>query len=413
MSEIRLYALRCLLAAVLSCWGSVGNVEARDDLQTELAIADIMRTLQVDAAEVAKSRSWALLPQVGFSPDQGLTAGLKFTDRNFFGGGLTGDLDGVVAMEGQQAYKFALIQPDVAEGRLMTILQTAFFSDNSEEFFGLGNNDLGPDPVSTQKLQLLGGSATVAWRLQQQLSLAFGIGFWRADVSDGKASDDPSVPFTPSLFPNLTGIEGGDTTPLSFSLIFNNRKDITRPTRGWSVLASIAHVDKALGSDFQFTRYTFEASYLIPLLTRRQVFGLRVAGTYINGDIEAIPFYELAYLGGDRTLRGYYKQRFLGRAAALATAEYRLKLLDFRFFDLWHVRIDGVGFVEGGNVFISDADIANQLGPEFVATVGEEIRYSYGGGLRFAIGQALTARIDVGYSKEESALVYLAFGHTF
>lgn len=109
-----------------------------------------------------------------------------------------------------------------------------------------------------------------------------------------------------TYFPNLTGIEGGDTAPLSFSLIFNNRKDITWPTRGWSMVASIAHIDKSLGSDFPFTRYTFEASYLLPLLTRREVFGLRVGGTYIDGDIADIPCYELAHLGGDRTLRGYF-----------------------------------------------------------------------------------------------------------
>lgn len=200
---------------------------------------------------------------------------------------------------------------------------------------------------------------------------------------------------------------------MSFSLIVNTREDITRPTRGWTLVASIAHVDQSLGSDFQYTRYTFEASYLLPLLTRRQVFGLRVGGTHLDGEIENIPFYELAYLGGDRTLRGFFQYRFLGRSAALATAEYRLKLIDFQFFDLWPVRIDGVGFVEGGRVFISDADISNQLGPEFVSTVTREIRYSYGGGLRIALGQALVARIDAGFSEEESALFYLTFGHTF
>jgi outer membrane protein assembly factor BamA len=414
MSNARLLDIwRWLLVGILSCGASLGDAEARDDLQIETAIVDVMRMPGAEDAEATKSKSWALLPQVGFSPDQGINAGVKFTDRDFFGSGLTLDLDAVVATEGQQSYEFMLIQPNIVQSRLMTILRTTFFSDDSEEFFGLGNNDLGPDPVSTHKLQSIGGSATLAWRLWEQLSLAFGIGFWRVDVSDGKARDDPPVPFTPSLFPNLTGIDGGDTAPLSFSLIFNNRKDITRPTLGWSVVASIDHVDKSLGSDFQYTRYTFEASYLRPLLTRRQVIGLRVGGTYLDGDIDDIPFYELAYLGGDRTLRGYFKQRFLGRAAALATAEYRLKLLDFQFFDLWQVRIDGVGFVEGGQVFISDEDVANQLGPEFVSTIGEEIRYSYGGGLRFAIGQALVARIDAGFSEEESGLFYLTFGHTF
>nr|MBS0021858.1 BamA/TamA family outer membrane protein [Gammaproteobacteria bacterium] len=414
MFEIHLHRVRWLLvAAVLSPGMVPGDVAARDDLQTELAISDIMRTLQAEDAEATNSKSWALLPQVGYSPDQGINAGLKFTDRNFFESGLTLDLNAIVAVEGQQNYEFMLIQPNLGGGRLMTILRTAFFSDKTEEFFGLGNNDLGPDPVSTHEFQSIGGSATLAWRLREQLSLAFGIGFWRADVTDGKTSDDPPVPFTRTFFPNLTGIDGGDTVPLSLSLIFNNRKDITRPTRGWSLLASVAHVDKSLGSDFQYTRYSFEASYLLPLLTRRQVFGLRVGGTYIDGAIEDIPFYELAYLGGNRTLRGFFKYRFLGRTAALATAEYRLKLLDFQFFDLWQIRIDGVGFVEGGRVFLSDGDIGRQLGSDFVSSVGSEIRYSYGGGLRFALGQALVARIDAGFSEEESALFYLTFGHTF
>lgn len=414
MADLTRYRLKWLgLVAGLFCCVLTGEVRARDDLHKELAIMDIMRTLRAEDGAGTQWKSWAMLPQVGYSPDKGINAGLKFTDRDFFGSGLTLDLDAVVAIKGQQSYQFMLVQPNLGESRLMTILETAFFLDQTEEFFGLGNNDLGPDPISTHKLKSIGGSATFAWRLWEHLYLAFGVGFWRTDVTDGKSSDDFAVPFTRTLFPDLAGINGGDTVPLSFSLIFNNRKDITRPTRGWSLVASIAHVDEWLKSDFQFTRYSFEASYLLPLLTRRQVFGMRIGGTYIDGEIEDIPFYELAYLGGDRTLRGFFKNRFLGRSAALATAEYRLKLLDFHFLDLWQVRIDGVGFVEGGRVFISDADVARQLGPGFVSTVTGELRYSYGGGLRFALGQALVARIDAGFSEEESGLFYLTFGHTF
>jgi predicted ABC-type transport system involved in lysophospholipase L1 biosynthesis ATPase subunit len=42
-----------------------------------------------------------------------------------------------------------------------------------------------------------------------------------------------------------------------------------------------------------------------------------------------------------------------------------------------------------------------------------DLQYSYGGGLRIALSQALVARIDVGFSDEETGLVYLAFGHAF
>jgi hypothetical protein len=41
------------------------------------------------------------------------------------------------------------------------------------------------------------------------------------------------------------------------------------------------------------------------------------------------------------------------------------------------------------------------------------LRYSYGGGIRFALSRALIARIDAGFSEEERGLIYLTFGHTF
>ena len=55
------------------------------------------------------------------------------------------------------------------------------------------------------------------------------------------------------------------------------------------------------------------------------------------------------------------------------------------------------------------------VGPEEAAIedVEDDLRYSYGGGVRFALSRALVARIDVGFSEEEQGLVYLTFGHTF
>jgi hypothetical protein len=41
------------------------------------------------------------------------------------------------------------------------------------------------------------------------------------------------------------------------------------------------------------------------------------------------------------------------------------------------------------------------------------MRFSYGGGVRIGFSSGLVARIDVGFSPEETGLVYLTFGHTF
>ncbi|MGH7821562.1 MAG: BamA/TamA family outer membrane protein, partial [Candidatus Binatia bacterium] len=187
------------------------------------------------------------------------------------------------------------------------------------------------------------------------------------------------------------------------------------PTRGWNAIVKIQHVNRHAGSDFQFTRYIVDGSYLYPLLTRRQVLGLRIGGEFIDAKRRRIPFYELSALGGAETLRGFFRDRFLGRSRVLINGEYRLGIADFDFFDIWRVRIDGVAFGDMGRVFIDEQEFSKEFraNEELVPRVFRDFRYSYGGGLRIALGAAILARIDVGFSEEELGLVYLTFGHTF
>jgi outer membrane protein assembly factor BamA len=154
---------------------------------------------------------------------------------------------------------------------------------------------------------------------------------------------------------------------------------------------------------------------LWPILSHRQIIAVRLGGELILGDQCDIPVYEFAHVGGDNTLRGFFQDRFLGKSLMLATLEYRLKLLNFPFFDLWQVRIDGVVFGETGRVFLDANEVGDQfqLDDSFFSRLSDNFKYSYGGGVRIALGKAILARIDVGFSDEESALVYLTFSHTF
>jgi hypothetical protein len=54
---------------------------------------------------------------------------------------------------------------------------------------------------------------------------------------------------------------------------------------------------------------------------------------------------------GAENLRGYWEDRFLGQSRVMINGEYRLKLFDFNFNDIWRVRIDGVAFGDMGRVF--------------------------------------------------------------
>jgi outer membrane protein assembly factor BamA len=386
---------------------------AGDNLDTERLLTDIIEQSLVRGPGALPHQTWGVLPIIGYSPEKGPNAGVKFTDRNATAEHLTLDLQGSYALKRQQNLSLGLVAPHFFHDRFILAFQGTYDFDPTREFFGLGNNDVGPDALSTNEHQRLSFLGTMALRPLPRLILAFTGGYTDVRIAKGRLEND--TPATAALFPDLVGIDGGHTNPLAFSIVYTNREDLTRPTQGWHVIAKVQLVSHALGNDFQFTRYILNASYLYPLLTRRQVLGVRVGGEYIDAKRREVPFYEQSSLGGSEDLRGFFFDRFLGHARAMINGEYRLKLLDFNFFKLWRVRIDGVAFGDIGRVFITNSDLVSDYGTtsEPIPASFDHFRYSYGGGTRIALGEAILARIDVGFSNEETGLVYLTFGHTF
>jgi outer membrane protein assembly factor BamA len=383
-----------------------GDTSKRDTTAEEDAIERQQRWEQGK-----KESSRAIVPQIGYSPENGAKGGIKFTDRDIRG--LTLDVSGVAAQRGQLKGHVAVAAPDLLWGWVILYMRGGYESDPHREFFGLGNNDVGPDELSTTGYQQVNGRLALGLRLSTRFLLV-GAGEYN-DVRIYRGTRLRSDPFTVDRFPNLAGIGGGKTSPLSVSIIFDDRDDVTRPTRGWNVIAKYQRIDRALDNDFEFNRYIFEASYLYPLLTRRQIIGLRVGGDYIDTKRRRTPFFEYSSLGGGDDLRGYFFDRFLGQAKFIAGGEYRLKIFDFNFFNIWNVKIDGVGFGDAARVFLDRGDLASEFGqPEStLPKTKDTVRFSYGGGVRFALGEAILARVDVGFSDEEHGLVYLVFGHTF
>jgi outer membrane protein assembly factor BamA len=360
---------------------------------------------------------FAILPQIGFSPEKGGNGGIKLTDRDFFG--LTLDVSALAAQHGQAKGAVKVFAPNLFGGKLILAGTGLFEMDPSKRFFGLGNNELPDDEeLSRNRYQHQMVSLLAALRLSRRFTLALSGGYNLVDIGHGSQSSTDEKPITGHEFPDMAGVRGGKTNPLAFSVIFDDRDEVTRPTRGWSVIAKAELVAPALWNDFAYRRYIFKASYLYPLLTRRQVLGVRLGGEYVDSDRRQVPFFELSSLGGGDDMRGFFPDRFLGRAKVILGGEYRLKLFDFNFFDIWNVKIDGVGFGDVGRVFMRENDAAAEQGiteQQLTALykLVDKMRFSYGGGVRFALGEATIARVDVGFSEEETGLVYLVFGHTF
>jgi outer membrane protein assembly factor BamA len=420
-----------LLAATLRPAAAMEGLEVEEDISDLLPSKFPGERPQPDT----RTRPWAILPQFGYGPDSGVLLGAKFTHRNVGAQGLTVDVDGTYSVQGHQNLALSVASPHLLDDRLLLLLRVKYHYDPQRDFFGLGNNELldcsessspecicdpsqpgYPDcpqggPYSTNSFQDIGGAITVGWRPFERLAFNFAVGLRQVDIRRGKRED--KIAFTIDKYPDLPGIEGGLVNPLVLSLVWNTRDEVTRPTRGWRVILKIVHANHAF-SDYTFTRYIADAGYLRALGDARYVFGLRANGEWVEGSPVA-PYWELSELGGEQTLRGFFPHRFVGKSRILLNGEFRARLTTFDFRQLWHVRIDGVLFGDGGRVFIDRHDLRDEfhLNSEIIERILSDFQYSYGCGLRIALSEALVARIDAGFSDEETGLLYLSFGHMF
>jgi len=406
-----LRAARLILALLLLAPSTALAVE---EIHIEEDVAELLAE-PPPSPEETKGRQWAVLPEVGYGPDTGPVGGVKFTHRNVGGVGVTLDVDATYALQQQQDLKIVVGTPHLLDDRFLTLLRLRYYNDPQQEFFGLGNNDIGPDPASTHLIEQYEGEFTFGWRPWPRLAIDFNAAIKHVRIGHGDEFDNPPRPFTLDAFPDLPGVQGGFVNPLGVSLVYTSRDQVLEPTRGWRAILKVAHTNRALQSDFQFTRVDADVGYLHPIWRPGHVLGARLNGGFIAGPRSDVPFWELERLGGDDTLRGFFPRRFLGTQRVLLNLEYRFPIYAFDFFNIWHVRMGGVIFGEAGRVFISDHELRDEfkLNESLISRVVSNLQYSYGGGIRFALSQALVARIDVGFSDEETGLVYLGFGQAF
>lgn len=395
------------LCALLWLLLSLSTTYALDEIDLETLTADVLATPARTAADEVVGRRWAVLPEFGYGPDTGVVFGGKFTHRDLGGTDTTLDVEALYGFGGTRQFELTVASPHLTGEHWLVLGRVGYLAEPTRKFFGLGNNDVGSDALSTHRYERVQAAIAAAWRPMPQLALELSAGV--RDVQIGRGKRSGARPFTVEEFPGLPGVDGGLLVPLDASLVWSTRDGIVRPTRGWRAIAKASHTNPSLLSDVRSTRVVGDLSYLIPFNDGAQVLGLRANAALIDGDPHRVPFWALEELGGADTLEGFFPRRFLGSGRVLVNAELRTRLWGTRLLHLWYLDFDGVLFAGAGRVFV-DRD---ELGRRYAPADGERFRVAGGPGLRIALSQALVARIDVGFSNEETGIVYLAFGHTF
>ena len=362
-------------------------------------------------------RGWQVsgLPALNFNADEGFGYGVIAQAFNYGNGGV-------------QPYAY-LIQPSVfltTKGRRDA---TVFFDAphllpgnwrwggflGREQqlvtpYYGIGNNtphDTAVERVNPYYYRYGRVGVRLSTDLQRPfmgpLRMLFGAGIRTSKITQ-KPFDSTTLLLSEGMaIPNMRA------TYARVGLVFDTRDRETGPTHGqWTELL-IQRGAKFLGSDYDFTRITGTARFYVPV-TERIVFAERVLAQNIQG---AVPFYELSTtqgsfsddegLGGSGSLRGWPKNRFVGKGMAFANQELRWRVTTFSVRQRPSALVLS-GFADVGRVWASGLSTSGLL---------SDLHVGYGGGARLRYGQDFVVGVDVGHSKESTAAIYVGLGYLF
>ncbi len=195
------------------------------------------------------------------------------------------------------------------------------------------------------------------------------------------------------VYPLPVGSEGSSNLGLGLALVYDNRHNVLNVRKGLFAELSFLDYNDNFGSSFDFRSVNLDLrSYRA--LQKNHVFAWQVAGNFITGNI---PFNQLALMGGDMIMRGYYQGRYRDRNLLASQAEYRI--LPFSFSRKF-----------GAVLFAGAAAVAPKIG-EFNL---KQVRLAGGGGLRYLLfaKKDIFLRMDIGFTREGTG-IYLFTGEAF
>ena len=278
-------------------------------------------------------------------------------------------------------------------------LDHALYSDKSKWFF-LGRlryqrfpllyYGIGPDAPAQEQALVDANSILLRERVLRQvkgnLYLGLQVDFQRLSQVEFNVLDEDPLDLP-------TGSQGSTNLGLGLGLVYDNRHNVLNVRDGFFGETGFLRYDDAWGSEFSFTHYFLDARYF-KTVAKNQVLATQVFGAYMDGEV---PFNQLALMGGESLMRGYYLGRYRDNTLLASQVEYRF--LPFPFSK----RFGAAAFLAAGGVAPRPREI--DLGDWQVAG---------GAGLRFLIfpGKDIYTRIDVAFTREGPGY-YFFIGEAF
>lgn len=178
-----------------------------------------------------------------------------------------------------------------------------------------------------------------------------------------------------------TGHSGTSNLGLGGALVYDSRHNVLNVRKGFFAELSYLHYSSSLLSDYSFRSLNLDIRSFHPI-NRRDVLAWQVLGNSLGGQV---PFNQLAQMGGDMMMRGYYQGRFRDKNLLATQVEYRM--LPFAFSN----RLGAVAFAG-----------ASVVAPTVNAYRLRNTQLAGGVGLRYLLfpKKDIFLRLDFGFTRE-------------
>lgn len=294
-------------------------------------------------------------------------------------------------------YELKLRDVTLLGGKLELNAFLFHFTDGSSRFFGFESGST-RDGETNYANREDGFNVTLAHPLYKHTSLQLGERLRRVAIDRGAID---GIPFIAERFnqADVPGLDGFTAHAQKLALVYSTLDSPTMPTYGGFARLSLESSMKALGSDVTYRHYEVEAKGFVPKdQEKRFITAFRLLYNQTLGD--SVPFLERSILGGENSLRGYGRNRFIDSSCLLFNLEERIRLFRWEVFDVnadWEL----APFIDAGAVMKALDRIS-----------GRSFQFSPGVGLRAVVRPNIVGRMDIGWGREGVA-IFVGLGYPF
>lgn len=357
------------------------------------------------AYETADSSSYSFLPSLGYTSDLGFAGGGSVNrivnSSNYQPYKSFTDFSALVSTNGYVSGRLSYDKPNIFDTNARSKIEFNASRRLNDNYFGIGNssgfdNNLWDDNFYNFESISLETSVRTRhplYRNEDNRLDMLSLGGISYNIPYDRNSERLIGQDRP------TGFAGGWVNYIGTGIMWETRDDEFAPTRGGQSRLEIYLMPELLFSDFQMAVIYAEARrYINVEFLSNTVVALRGGFEHAVGDV---PYWQLPYIGGENTVRGYPFARFRGSSALFYNAELRNWLFADELYDF---RAGAHIFSDAGRVFNDQDDWSEVLNHH---------KRTYGFGLAFApFDASLIIRTDYAFSSDMRRL-YISFGYLF